>query len=145
MNPFESFGARSVRAQGRVSATSTSIRCRSSIHWSDEMKRSIFVVAAALVALVAFTTPWSARGAPVSETVTVAADEAIPNVPGKRLVSLIVEYPPGASSPEHRHARSAFIYAYAFRARSGARSKESLPASIGPGRHGSRVPVPTIG
>ena len=30
----------------------------------------------------------------------------------KRLVSLIVDYPPGASSASHRHARSAFIYAY---------------------------------
>ena len=27
-------------------------------------------------------------------------------------VSLIVDYPPGASSASHRHARSAFIYAY---------------------------------
>ena len=28
------------------------------------------------------------------------------------MVSLIVDYPPGASSASHRHARSAFIYAY---------------------------------
>ncbi len=46
------------------------------------------------------------------ETVTVAADELIPNLPGKRLVSHIVDYAPGASSAAHRHARSAFIYAY---------------------------------
>ena len=52
------------------------------------------------------------HGAPLRETVTVAADKPIPNVPGKRLVSLIVDYPPGASSDAHRHARSAFIYAY---------------------------------
>jgi quercetin dioxygenase-like cupin family protein len=52
------------------------------------------------------------RGTPLRETVTVAADKPIPNVPGKRLVSLIVEYPPGASSEAHRHARSAFIYAH---------------------------------
>ena len=54
----------------------------------------------------------STRGAPFRETVTVAADEPIPNLPGKRLVSHIVDYPPGASSASHRHARSAFIYAY---------------------------------
>ena len=53
-----------------------------------------------------------AFGAPLRETVTVAADQPIPNLPGKRLVSLIVDYPPGASSASHRHARSAFIYAY---------------------------------
>ena len=46
------------------------------------------------------------------ETVTVAADKPIPNLPGKRLVSVIVDYPPGANSVSHRHARSAFIYAY---------------------------------
>jgi quercetin dioxygenase-like cupin family protein len=52
------------------------------------------------------------QGAPLRETVTVAADEPIPNLPGKRLVTHVVDYPPGASSASHRHARSAFIYAY---------------------------------
>jgi quercetin dioxygenase-like cupin family protein len=64
--------------------------------------------AAALIA----PTAGSTHDAPLRETVTVAADEPIPNLPGKRLVSLIVDYPPGASSAAHRHARSAFIYAY---------------------------------
>ena len=52
------------------------------------------------------------QGAPLRETVTVAADEPIPNLPGKRLVTHIVDYRPGASSASHRHARSAFFYAY---------------------------------
>jgi quercetin dioxygenase-like cupin family protein len=46
------------------------------------------------------------------ETVTPVAERRIPNVPGKRLVSLHVDYPPGVSSIPHRHAQSAFIYAY---------------------------------
>ena len=54
----------------------------------------------------------STPGTPPRETITVAADEPIPNLPGKRLVSHIVDYPPGVSSVPHRHARSAFIYAY---------------------------------
>ena len=54
----------------------------------------------------------STGSAPVRETVTIADDRAIPNVPGKRLVSRIVDYPPGASSASHRHAPSAFSYAY---------------------------------
>ena len=54
----------------------------------------------------------STHGAPLGETITVAANVPIPNLPGKRLVSHIVDYPPGASSAAHRHARSAFIYAY---------------------------------
>jgi len=36
----------------------------------------------------------------------------IPNLPGKRLVTHIVDYPPGVRSAEHRHAGSAFILAY---------------------------------
>ena len=60
----------------------------------------------------AVVTAASTRGAPLRETVTIADDKPIPNVPGKRLVSRIVEYPPGASSTPHRHAPSAFIYAY---------------------------------
>lgn len=36
----------------------------------------------------------------------------LPNVPGKSLVSVVVEYGPGAASRPHTHAKSAFIYAY---------------------------------
>src|SRR5262249_18351758 len=54
----------------------------------------------------------STQGSPLRETVTVAADEPIPNLLGKRLVRHIVDYPPGARSASPRHARSAFIYAY---------------------------------
>lgn len=36
----------------------------------------------------------------------------LPNVPGKSLVAIEVTYPPGGASAPHRHARSAFIYAY---------------------------------
>src|SRR5262245_51130046 len=57
-------------------------------------------------------TAGSTHGAPLRETVTVAADEPIPNLPGKRLVTHIVDSPPGARSAAHRHAGSAFIYAY---------------------------------
>ena len=49
---------------------------------------------------------------PRGETVTVVADVPIPNLPGKRLVSRVIDYPPGSGSAPHRHARSAFIYAY---------------------------------
>jgi quercetin dioxygenase-like cupin family protein len=54
----------------------------------------------------------STPGARFRETATVVADEPIPNLPGKRLVSRVVEYPPGGGTAPHRHAKSAFIYAY---------------------------------
>jgi quercetin dioxygenase-like cupin family protein len=75
------------------------------------MKRSAFVVAAVAAALIAPTTG-STHDAALRETVTVAADKPIPNLPGKRLVSHIVDYAPGGSSAAYRHASSAFIYAY---------------------------------
>jgi quercetin dioxygenase-like cupin family protein len=43
--------------------------------------------------------------------VTVVYDHVIPNVPGKSIKGLLVEYAPGGSSPPHIHAKSAFIYA----------------------------------
>lgn len=43
--------------------------------------------------------------------VTVVFDRALPNVPGKSIKGVMVEYPPGGSSPAHRHPPSAFIYA----------------------------------
>jgi quercetin dioxygenase-like cupin family protein len=43
--------------------------------------------------------------------VTVVYDHAIPNVPGKSIKGILVEYAPGGSSPPHLHAKSAFIYA----------------------------------
>src|SRR5918996_522269 len=43
--------------------------------------------------------------------VTLVFDRALPNVPGKSMKGVLVEYGPGGSSPAHIHAPSAFIYA----------------------------------
>ena len=43
--------------------------------------------------------------------VTVVFDHALPNVPGKSMKGVLVEYEPGGSSPAHTHPDSAFIYA----------------------------------
>jgi quercetin dioxygenase-like cupin family protein len=47
-----------------------------------------------------------------AQTVTQNFEAAIPNIPGKSLIALEVDYAPGAASPSHTHAKSAFIYAY---------------------------------
>jgi len=47
-----------------------------------------------------------------AEKVTPALRQAIPNIPGKSLVAVVVDYPPGAESRSHVHAKSAFIYGY---------------------------------
>lgn len=43
---------------------------------------------------------------------TPAFKSAIPNVPGKSMIAVVVDYPPGGKSPSHHHAGSAFIYAH---------------------------------
>ena len=76
------------------------------------MMVAALIVASGLASQVMPSDAGSTHRAPLGETVTVAADELIPNLPGKRLVSHIVDYAPGGSSASHRHARSAFIYAF---------------------------------
>ena len=39
-------------------------------------------------------------------------EQAMPNVQGKSLTAVIVDYPPGGASPPHHHAGSGFIFAY---------------------------------
>lgn len=55
-------------------------------------------------------TPVLADEAPTSR-VSVVFDHVLPNVPGKSLRAVLVEYPPGGTSPGHTHPKSAFIYA----------------------------------
>ncbi|ANN65270.1 cupin domain-containing protein [Bordetella bronchialis] len=52
----------------------------------------------------------AARGP--GEIVAPKFEQALPDIPGKSLIAVEVEYPPGAASPPHVHAKSAFIYAY---------------------------------
>jgi len=43
--------------------------------------------------------------------VTLVYQHELPNVPGKSIKGVLVEYGPGGHSPGHMHPRSAFIYA----------------------------------
>lgn len=45
------------------------------------------------------------------EKVSIVFDHVLPNVPGKSMKGVLVEYAPGGSSPAHCHPKSAFIYA----------------------------------
>ncbi len=46
-----------------------------------------------------------------SGKVSMVFDQPLPNVPGKSMRAVIVEYGPGGSNPAHLHPKSAFIYA----------------------------------
>src|SRR5262245_4512509 len=63
--------------------------------------------AAALFAPIAAAYETNDPGARIS----VVFDQQLPNVPGKSMRAVLVEYAPGAGSPSHRHPTSAFIYA----------------------------------
>jgi len=43
--------------------------------------------------------------------VSLVYDHVLPNVPGKSIRGVLVEYGPGGFSPGHLHPKSAFIYA----------------------------------
>lgn len=69
-------------------------------------------IAVAACASMAFGLAVPAEAHGTGETVTPNFQHAISNIPGKSLTAVVVEYAPGAASPAHRHAGSAFIYAY---------------------------------
>jgi quercetin dioxygenase-like cupin family protein len=71
-------------------------------------RRLLFTAAA----LMLFATGASAQHGPAdTSSVTLVYDHVLPNVPGKSIKGVLVEYAPGGSSPAHTHPRSAFIYA----------------------------------
>src|SRR5438067_10644915 len=53
----------------------------------------------------------SALAADEGPKVTLVFDHALPNVPGKSMKGVLVEYGPGVASTAHTHPKSAFIYA----------------------------------
>jgi quercetin dioxygenase-like cupin family protein len=74
------------------------------------IRKLLYVAAIVTVSL----TPASAQHTHASEDrpkVTLVYDHVLPNVPGKSIKGVLVEYAPGGSTPPHTHAKSAFIYA----------------------------------
>ena len=83
--------------------------------------RSIIGAAYAAVA-IATATPSAAHG--VGEKVTPHFEQTIPNIPGKSLSAVVVDYTPGGASPSHTHAKSMLPPAYSRRPRRSATCRE---------------------
>ena len=66
-----------------------------------------FVRTLVLVTMAAAT----ATAADKNAKVTLVYDHTLPNVPGKSIKGVLVEYGPGGTSSAHTHPKSAFIYA----------------------------------
>ena len=67
-----------------------------------------FIVCALIVATLGVG---SGIAADENSKVTLVYEHALPNVPGKSIKGVLVEYGPGGTSPAHTHPKSAFIYA----------------------------------
>ncbi len=65
----------------------------------------------AALALILAAAPASAAQQAHNAKITVVFDHELPNVPGKSMRGVLVEYGPGGYNPAHTHAKSAFIYA----------------------------------
>ncbi|BET10671.1 cupin domain-containing protein [Pandoraea sputorum] len=51
-----------------------------------------------------------ANAAPPQPVVSELMEKALPDIPGKDALMLIVDYPPGAQDPVHRHNAYGFVY-----------------------------------
>src|SRR5262245_42138415 len=72
--------------------------------------KKIALLLLAGVSLVSTNVAAQGTNTPASK-VTKIFDRELPNVPGKSMRAVLVEYGPGAASPSHHHPSSAFIYA----------------------------------
>jgi quercetin dioxygenase-like cupin family protein len=69
------------------------------------------VLCAAALAAVSMTGALAHDDSGDKSKVTLVYDHVLPNLPGKSIRGVLVEYEPGGSSPAHTHPSSAFIYA----------------------------------
>jgi len=72
-------------------------------------------IAASLCAFLLVSGAAMAQPAPAaksSSNSTPGFNLPIPNIPGKSITAVVVNYPPGGGTPSHHHAPSAFITGY---------------------------------
>src|SRR3954463_15611739 len=78
----------------------------------DETMRAVKLISSIAAVFTAITLGTAAGRANELEEVKTVFEHAIPNVPGKSLIALLVTYPSGGRTPSHHHAKSAFIHAH---------------------------------
>jgi quercetin dioxygenase-like cupin family protein len=72
------------------------------------LSRYTLIVCALIVGTIGVD---SGMAADKNAKVTLVYEHALPNVPGKSIKGVLVEYGPGGTSSAHTHPKSAFIYA----------------------------------
>ena len=76
-----------------------------------ERCRMTRILCALLLAALPFAAALAEAPASKNAKVTLVYQHELPNVPGKSIKGVLVEYGPGGYSPGHTHPKSAFIYA----------------------------------
>jgi quercetin dioxygenase-like cupin family protein len=69
------------------------------------------IICLLILTLLPFSSVLADAPASKNEKVTVVYRHQLPNVPGKSMLGVLVEYGPGGYSAAHTHPKSAFIYA----------------------------------
>jgi quercetin dioxygenase-like cupin family protein len=69
------------------------------------------IFCALLVVALPLGSALAAEATSKAAKVTLVYQHELPNVPGKSIKGVLVEYGPGGYSPGHTHPKSAFIYA----------------------------------
>jgi len=73
------------------------------------LSKLLFAIAVVVGAMLAVATESKAHQADDAKVVPLLAKE-LANIPGKEGLMLTVEFPPGGSSPAHRHNAHVFVY-----------------------------------
>jgi quercetin dioxygenase-like cupin family protein len=84
-------------------------------------------------------------GEPPAVIVTTLATQALQNEPGKEVLMLMVEYPPGSADPVHRHNAEAFVYVLEGSIVMGVNGGKPVTLSAGQTFHEGPDDVHTIG
>jgi len=102
----------------------------------------LFCLVALLVSGIAGADP--AR-TPPGPTVTTLMTQKLQNEPGKEVLMLTVEYPPGGADPVHRHNAEAFVYVLEGSIVMGVKGGQPVTLGVGQTFHEGPDDVHTIG
>ncbi|CAB3636661.1 cupin domain-containing protein [Achromobacter pestifer] len=70
-----------------------------------------FIAAGALLSPLAHAAQHATHAAtPADPIVTALMNKDLPDIPGKDALMIVVDYPPGAADPIHRHDAYSFVY-----------------------------------
>ncbi|WP_248323816.1 MULTISPECIES: cupin domain-containing protein [unclassified Caballeronia] len=105
--------------------------------------KSMLCVAATVLSIGSMIAP-PVMAAPEA-SVTPLRSEPLPDYPGKELQMIVVDYPPGAVDPVHRHDAHAFVYVLEGRIVMGVKGGKEVTLKPGDTFHEGPDDIHTVG